>query len=75
MIGNVWEWVNSIYTLYPYDFNDGREAGSDALDNYRILRGGAWDTKVPDLLTATFRNNNTPDYENICDGFRCAQDI
>lgn len=75
MIGNVWEWVNSIYAPYPYDFNDGREADSDGPEYYRVLRGGAWDIEALDLLTAAYRNSNTPDYENIYDGFRCALDV
>jgi len=40
MIGNVWEWTNSLFEAYPYDATDGRE------DNtiysplaMRVLRG------------------------------------
>jgi formylglycine-generating enzyme required for sulfatase activity len=41
MIGNVWEWTNSIIRPYPYDASDGREA-TESLE-HRVLRGGSWD--------------------------------
>lgn len=40
MIGNVWEWCNSIYRPYPYSAEDGREEFS--LNDTRVLRGSAW---------------------------------
>lgn len=40
MVGNVWEWTQSLFKGYPYDAQDGREdlkaAGS------RVLRGGSF---------------------------------
>jgi len=42
MIGNVWEWTRSHYSVYPYCAEDGREnlAAGDAV--FRVLRGGSW---------------------------------
>ena len=40
MVGNVWEWCNSIYRPYPYRPDDGREEFGVA--DTRVLRGSAW---------------------------------
>ena len=40
MAGNVWEWTNSLYKPYPYDFADGREDPKDT--GTRVVRGGAF---------------------------------
>jgi formylglycine-generating enzyme required for sulfatase activity len=40
MVGNVWEWCNSIYRPYPYRPEDGREEFGVA--DTRVLRGSAW---------------------------------
>lgn len=74
MSGNVWEWVNSKYYPYPYDHEDGRESPINEEDDYRVIRGGAYDSEGTAFLTTAFRNNNTPNYFNIYDGFRCARD-
>ncbi len=51
MIGNVWEWTNTIWGEdtssptfnYPYDSNDGREYDSDFSDfTIRTVRGSSW---------------------------------
>ena len=74
MSGNIWEWVNSKYYPYPYDHEDGRESPINEEDDYRVIRGGAYDSEGTAFLTTAFRNNNTPNYFNIYDGFRCARD-
>jgi formylglycine-generating enzyme required for sulfatase activity len=76
MIGNVWEWVNTIYDQdqFPYPFNpdDGRADSRDH-DSSRVLRGGSF----PDItnIRAANRNYNYPDEAGIGDGFRCARDF
>jgi eukaryotic-like serine/threonine-protein kinase len=72
MAGNVWEWVSSLYKLYPYDANDGRENLNFSGD--RVLRGGSWNNYDVDARSAN-RNWLAPTYSigiSIL-GFRCAR--
>lgn len=72
MVGNVWEYVQSIYKDYPYDPTDGREDTSAAtVDALRVLRGGSWNYGIS-FAPATYRNNDfwLNPYYNV--GFRCA---
>jgi formylglycine-generating enzyme required for sulfatase activity len=68
MVGNVWEWTNSLYRPYPYDPNDGRE--NREATGFRVLRGASW---VNDALVAHCLSRLDGDfifYTNV--GFRCA---
>ena len=40
MHGNVSEWTQSDYKAYPYNANDGRNAGN--LESKKVTRGGSW---------------------------------
>jgi len=66
--GNVWEWTSSPMTAYP-----GATALPDSLRNYRVIRGGAFDTNdsmatgfVRGYARATARPEDLPNT-----GFRC----
>jgi serine/threonine protein kinase len=71
MSGNVWEWTSSAMRAYP-----GARALSESLSQYRVIRGGAFDTS-DSLATGWMRGylkaSALPaDLPNT--GFRCALD-
>ncbi len=67
--GNVWEWVQDNFRAYPPD-----PAGVTT-DVRKVLRGGAWDTGLPSMLRARYRECRWPRHRHDAFGFRCAQDI
>jgi formylglycine-generating enzyme required for sulfatase activity len=72
MTGNVWEWVSSLYILYPYSASDGRE-DLNAHGSNRVYRGGSW-FDTADNARTTVRFNRDPVQTDRNLGFRCAQD-
>nr|WP_298413904.1 SUMF1/EgtB/PvdO family nonheme iron enzyme [uncultured Halomonas sp.] len=73
MSGSLAEWTSSLMRPYPYDADDGREAGDQAGE--RVTRGGdyIYDANAA-TLTATHRNgfSNAPGRGHRHIGFRCA---
>ena len=70
MAGSVWEWCNSLYKMYPYNKDDGREDLSQ--EGYRVLRGGSWDGPVMTIRSA-LRSYNETEFQHPSFGFRCAK--
>ncbi|MFQ5575515.1 MAG: formylglycine-generating enzyme family protein [Anaerolineae bacterium] len=68
MVGNVWEWVSSLYLPYPYRADDGREDAASG--RWRVLRGGSWvnDSTVANAIARL--DGDFLFYNNV--GFRCA---
>jgi formylglycine-generating enzyme required for sulfatase activity len=68
MLGNVWEWTNSLYRPYPYEPDDGRE--SRQARGFRVLRGASWvnDANVVHCLSRL--DGDFQFFSNV--GFRCA---
>jgi formylglycine-generating enzyme required for sulfatase activity len=73
MAGNVWEWVNDLYSAAYYSQSiglsnpQGPEDGED-----RVLRGGSW-ASPPDDLRPARRLSSRPDMGAFYYGFRCAR--
>lgn len=68
MVGNVWEWTNSIFRSYPYDANDGRE--SREATGFRVLRGASWINDANVTQGISRLDGDFRFFNNV--GFRCA---
>jgi len=69
MAGNVWEWVNDLYDIYP---GGDANASADFGQKHRVLRGGSWLNLNIDTRSAA-RGWNIPGYTNFNLGFRCSR--
>jgi eukaryotic-like serine/threonine-protein kinase len=67
--GNVWEWVNDWYAVYP---GGDETASPDFGVTYRVLRGGSWDYQESYARSA-YRLRGTPYDASSNIGFRCAR--
>jgi formylglycine-generating enzyme required for sulfatase activity len=68
MAGNVWEWTRSLYEVYPYEPDDGREdleAGGR-----HVVRGGSFSFPVSNVRCAARGLRYHPYYRFFFDGFR-----
>jgi len=71
MAGNVLEWVADWYAPDYYQNSPARNPLGPDSGDARVLRGGDW-RKDGSLLSVSFREKVTPDYEDFNIGFRCA---
>jgi len=67
MVGNVWEYTNSLFRPYPYDADDGRE--SQEADGWRVLRGGSWTNDLDRARCTARLDGDFLFFSNL--GFRC----
>lgn len=82
MIGNVWEWTNTLWGSdwkspdfgYPYRADDGREAEETDEIAHRVFRGGSYDEDVAQLRCSA-RRWYAPDHADKTRGFRVALEI
>ncbi|MCD4685775.1 MAG: formylglycine-generating enzyme family protein, partial [Anaerolineae bacterium] len=72
MSGNVAEWVSTIYQVYPYTADDGREDLTDE-SSPRVMRGGSFADLGAYDLDMTGRDEADPHAAASTTGFRCAQ--
>lgn len=73
MIGNVWEWTDTLFGPYPGFTPDMYQDYSQPLfGTTRVLRGGCWATRGR-LIRNTWRNYYGPERNDVFAGFRtCA---
>jgi formylglycine-generating enzyme required for sulfatase activity len=79
MVGNIAEWMNTIYQPYPYSESDGREAVEDKKGE-RVRRGwNRWATRsnaqisAVNNLCSTLRYGAKPKTQDAATGFRCVR--
>lgn len=70
IVGNVWQWTETIYASYP-----GNENPEPIDPKIRITRGGAFmfDQALEKSFTTTFRGKNSTNTSTFNQGFRCAK--
>lgn len=77
MVGNVWEWTNTIYDEnrfpYPYMPADGREDPVDTTSQ-RVMRGSSWYDGTDYWARSANRGRLGPSIQDFNIGFRCALD-
>ncbi len=72
MVGNIWEWTQSLFLPYPYRPNANRE---ESKPNGRyVVRGGAW-YYTRKLARCSVREGVLPDHVSPLIGFRLARSI
>ena len=74
MSGNVWEWVQDMYSSDAYSFHSRNNPVYTGSGGGHVFRGGSWYYN-PSGVRTTFRNHRTPviiiRHHNI--GFRLAR--
>ncbi len=73
MLGNVWEWVNDIYSESEYTAAARVSPRGPMEGPQRVLRGGSWDS-TPNFLRVAARYYKFPVYRNSSFGIRCARE-
>jgi formylglycine-generating enzyme required for sulfatase activity len=68
-VGNVWEWVQDIYSKDYYSNSIYSDPTGPSTGSYRVLRGGGWSFPAPYCRVA-YRVNNSPGYRDGNLGFR-----
>lgn len=69
LVGNVWEWTASAYKPYP----NSKFQDPNFSKDYRVIRGGGFQSAPTDLKNVAFRFPSEPDVAYEATGFRCAR--
>ena len=72
MAGNVWEWTNSLYRRYPYQYDDGRE--DLQAPGQRVVRGGSYNHGLRHIRCAA-RDGMAAGARDVYIGFRVVAQV
>ncbi len=64
MSGNVWEWTDSWFSLFPEEAREGKR---------KLFKGGSWSRRWPKWLRVKNRSHWEPTKSNSWLGFRCVK--
>jgi formylglycine-generating enzyme required for sulfatase activity len=73
MAGNVWEWVNDLYSDSYYASSPQNNPSGPASSTLRVVRGGCWGSSTHSLRDSN-RGYGSPDFYHSVFGFRVARD-
>ncbi|MBL9005640.1 MAG: SUMF1/EgtB/PvdO family nonheme iron enzyme [Myxococcales bacterium] len=76
LAGNVGEWVDGWHCSRGYEPGIPTRASehkSRCRANFRMIRGGSWDSFAPTGVRAAYRSGFSPNYRGYFVGFRCAR--
>ena len=74
LIGSVSQWVKDWYAEDFYQASSARDPQGPPRGSFRVLRGGEWNEKPPDLR-ASYRGWDDVTYWGPTLGVRCAEDV
>jgi formylglycine-generating enzyme len=74
MAGNAWEWVNDWFDLTYYQNSPKTNPKGPETGEFKVLRGGAWDTPRTVNFTWMRENFMAPNSGRRVTSFRCAKD-